>query len=134
MSNLKGVIYVSTLRKDITLDDVKTLAEVFSISNKRNDISGVLMCASGTVMQYIEGDTSDIDKLYSSILRDVRHYNIITLFEEKIEERLYEDWGLRFEKTEIEKLVRVKEKMDTKKNVLSIFNSFARVNLEHWKI
>ncbi len=57
-------------------------------------------------------------------MNDNRHYNIITLFEDEIDERIYEDWGLKFEKTDIEKLIEIQQKMNKKDNILAIFNSF----------
>ncbi len=127
----KGIIYVSTLRKNITLEDIQFLSKNFSTNNKKHDISGVLVCASGTVMQYIEGEKEKIDRLYLNILNDNRHYNIITLFEEEIETKFYEDWGLKFEKSDIAKLVDIKQQLSKKQNVLAIFNSFIRVNIQY---
>lgn len=125
----KGVIYVSTLQKNLELDDVKLMAINFSNINKVNNITGALLYSSGNIIQYIEGDSNKIDRLYSNIKKDIRHYNIITLFEEEIETKYFPDWGFKFYITSVDKLNYFKKQIDTnKRNIITLFRSFIEVN------
>ncbi|WP_199803339.1 BLUF domain-containing protein [Erythrobacter rubeus] len=63
-------------------------------NNRRNDITGALICRRDVYLQLIEGPARAIDALYSQILRDDRHCNIRMVHSETINERIFPEWEM----------------------------------------
>jgi hypothetical protein len=93
-SQLKRVVYVS---KKIDVSDT-TLKDIIASSKKNNpeeDVTGCLLSGSNSFLQLLEGPSDFIDRLYSKISTDNRHENVITLCDEKIDERLFLSWSMK---------------------------------------
>ena len=125
---LKGIVYVSTMI-NTSLSVIKDLSVKFEKTNNINGITGLLLFSSGIVMQYIEGEPSKIDTLFSNIKNDNRHYNIIKLLDEEIHSKIFKDWGMKFKNVELPQLKDLESRMSTdKRNILIILKSFIKVN------
>lgn len=118
---IKAIIYTSTMLKTISLDNMKHMSENFLIFNKKYNISGTLLFYKGTVLQYIEGETEALDRLYTNILKDPRHYNIITLFNEELGSKIFKDWGLQFHRVDMTNFI---ENAVPNKDIRILFRSF----------
>jgi hypothetical protein len=93
-SQLKRVVYVS--EKTDTSDT--TLRDIIASSQKNNPevgVTGCLLSGSNSFLQLLEGTADFIDTLYSKISKDNRHENVMTLCEEKIDERLFLSWSMK---------------------------------------
>lgn len=93
-SFIKQVIYVS---KPVGFDD-KALEGVLVQSkqnNKKNQITGALICRSDLYLQYLEGPPNKIDSLYSKIKIDARHTDVKLLEDAKSKRRLFANWEMR---------------------------------------
>ena len=93
-SQLKRVVYVS---KKTDVSDT-TLKDIIASSKKNNpeeDVTGCLLSGSNSFLQLLEGPSNFTDRLYSKISTDNRHENVITLCEEKIDERLFLSWSMK---------------------------------------
>ena len=64
-------------------------------NNPEDDITGCLLSGSNSFLQLLEGPADFIDTLYSKISTDNRHENVITLCDEKIDERLFLSWSMK---------------------------------------
>ena len=87
-SELKRVVYVS----EKTFVSATGLKDIIASSKKNNpeeDVTGCLLSGSNSFLQLLEGPSEFINTLYSKIIRDSRHKNVITLGDEKIDERLF---------------------------------------------
>ena len=93
-SELKRVVYVSekTGVSDTTLKDIIASSKK---NNREEDVTGCLLSGSNSFLQLLEGPAEFINILYSKIIRDNRHENVITLCDEKIEERLFLSWSMK---------------------------------------
>lgn len=123
---LAAIIYTSTMLPTITLEDMQKISDDFMSNNKIHNISGVLLFYRGVVLQYIEGERTVLDRLYLNILKDTRHYNIITLFDDVISSKLFKDWGLKFHRYDITKYIKTLECLED--DVYIIFKSFLLAN------
>jgi hypothetical protein len=119
---MKGIIYVSTT-ENRDANTMRNLCNEFSLDNRRHDVTGLLIFSSGTVIQYIEGEAKVIDQLYLNIQKDLRHYNVITIFEESIDTRIFNEWGMKFHHSQF---VDLKEHF--KSNQINILKSFVKSN------
>ena len=93
-SQLKRVVYVSekTDASDTTLNDIIASSQK---NNPEEGVTGCLLSGSNSFLQLLEGPTDFIDTLYSKISKDNRHENVMTLCEEKIDERLFLSWSMK---------------------------------------
>ena len=71
---------------------------IIASSKKNNpevDVTGCLLSGNNSFLQLLEGPAGYIDTLYLKISSDNRHENVITLRDEKIDERLFISWSMK---------------------------------------
>jgi hypothetical protein len=93
-SELKRVVYVS----EKTFVSATGLKDIIASSKKNNpeeDVTGCLLSGSNSFLQLLEGPAESINTLYLKISRDNRHKNVVTLCDEKIDERLFLSWSMK---------------------------------------
>ena len=94
-AELKQVIYVS----EKTDSSDSSLTKIFDISEKNNPekgISGCLLIGSNSYLQFLEGPSEAVEELYSKIKTDSRHTNVKKLHDQRIEEKLFSSWSMKF--------------------------------------
>ena len=89
------LIYTSTLVAD-TPDVMADILQTSRRANKSHNISGMLLCAKGGVLQVLEGEDAVVSKLYRSIELDKRHNNIFLLSKTEVVERQFASWAMGF--------------------------------------
>jgi hypothetical protein len=93
---LKRINYISSFVQDMSADELEELASQAAKKNAENDITGVLMAKGGVFFQIIEGPEENIDRLFTSILKDPRHKKIITLGIQIGDlKRLFPNWHMK---------------------------------------
>ena len=93
-SELKRVVYVSE-KTDVSDTTLKDIIASSKKNNPEEDVTGCLLSGSNSFLQLLEGPEDFIDRLYSKISTDNRHENVITLCDEKIDERLFLSWSMK---------------------------------------
>ncbi len=63
-------------------------------NNKRDNITGALVCRHDLYIQLIEGPASAIDALYSRITADDRHCDVRLALSDTVEDRMFPDWEM----------------------------------------
>ncbi|MDB0016432.1 BLUF domain-containing protein [Alphaproteobacteria bacterium] len=91
---LKRVVYVSE-KTDVSDTTLKDIIASSKKNNPEEDVTGCLLSGSNSFLQLLEGPEDFIDRLYSKISTDNRHENVITLCDEKIDERLFLSWSMK---------------------------------------
>jgi hypothetical protein len=74
-----------------------TTASILATAQTRNrefDISGVLCQGRGLYLQVLEGERSDVNRLYAQILLDRRHSDVEMLLFEEIAQRRFAHWSM----------------------------------------
>ncbi len=93
---LKRIHYISSFVKDMSVDEIKDLSSQAAKNNAEKDITGVLMAKGGVFFQIIEGPEENIDRLFTNILKDIRHEKIITLGIQIGDlKRLFPNWHMK---------------------------------------
>ena len=64
-------------------------------NNKRNQLTGALICRSDLYLQYLEGPTESINETFKRIENDDRHVEIKVLKEGMHADRLFPKWAMR---------------------------------------
>lgn len=62
--------------------------------NKRDGITGALVCRHDIFLQLLEGPADIVDAAYARIARDDRHVNINQLASGTVTERMFGDWDM----------------------------------------
>ena len=78
--------------------DEMTLAEILTSArhhNKRNGITGSLICRRDLFLQILEGEAEAVESTYARILRDGRHVDAHRMWFAEAPERLFADWDMR---------------------------------------
>ncbi len=73
------------------------LVELACARNKALNISGVLAYKNGRLIQLIEGESHDIQRLFGKIVNDTRHRNVRTLLDIENSQRAFLNWGMVLE-------------------------------------
>jgi adenylate cyclase len=93
---LKRLKYISRFAKPLSSADVDEIARVAAENNSGKDITGVLMASGGIFFQVIEGPAGAIDELWSSLIKDPRHSDILLLKSEEGDfQRLFPEWRMK---------------------------------------
>ncbi len=65
-------------------------------TNIKHEITGLLIYAQGTFIQYIEGPEKSIHQLYANIQSDPRHKFVVKLTDGMQPERSFPSWRMHF--------------------------------------
>ncbi|MBZ8131690.1 BLUF domain-containing protein [Afifella sp. IM 167] len=75
------------------------IAHILSSSqtnNARNGITGALLFNSGIFAQTLEGPLKAVERTFETIQRDPRHADVLVLFLERVNERVFPSWSMAF--------------------------------------
>ena len=89
------LVYTSTLiddGPDVMADILQTARHI----NKLRNITGMLLCASGGILQVLEGEDADVSQTYRSIKLDHRHRDVFLISKAEITERQFTTWDMGF--------------------------------------
>lgn len=99
------LLYVSSANRTVDEADLLEIMDQARKNNKKNDITGLLLFADGSIVQLLEGDKELVESTYESISRDPRHTGIIRLVSEYSESRDFADWSMGFQRIESKSLI-----------------------------
>ena len=84
---LYTIIYLSYPHRKISKDDLNAILHTSRDNNPKYDITGVLIYASSTFIQVLEGEKDTITTLYNKIKKDKRHQGAFIIFEGSLTSR-----------------------------------------------
>ncbi|MEX1136897.1 MAG: BLUF domain-containing protein [Balneolales bacterium] len=88
--------YVSKKKEFITDDDISKMASEAAVFNKKNNITGFLICSDVNFFQVLEGEEKAVLHLFNEkIYKDKRHFSIIKLQQDPILKRDYSKWSMK---------------------------------------
>ncbi|MFZ6712104.1 BLUF domain-containing protein [Undibacterium sp. TC9W] len=91
---LVRLLYASRVIDEKMCDIVQSIVSQSRQHNPQHGITGVLCHSDQVFMQVLEGGREAVNTLYSHILRDARHTDVILLDYEEILERRYAGWTM----------------------------------------
>ncbi len=101
---LTHIIYASTAVMEFTASDLKTILQVARRNNSLKSVTGMLLYASGSFFQVLEGDEATLMALFTHISSDSRHRNVTKIIQEPIAQRAFGDWTMGFAEIESSEL------------------------------
>ena len=94
--DLVELSYLSEAISDMSFLGLMRLLESARAFNQKNGVTGILLYDNQQFAQVIEGERTNIMKVWKRIQEDKRHHRIGLLEIKEISERSYPDWLLRF--------------------------------------
>lgn len=93
---LVRLTYASRAAQAIDEPLIKGICEIASSRNASQGITGVLVTQQGqdVFLQVLEGSRTEVNALYASIARDLRHRDVTLLAYEEIEQRHFANWRM----------------------------------------
>jgi hypothetical protein len=91
---LVRLLYVSRAVDKDSSKAIESILEVSRSHNMGNGITGVLCYGGGVFLQAIEGGRGAVNALYSHIVTDQRHTDVVLLHYEEISERRFGGWTM----------------------------------------
>jgi len=91
---LVRLLYISQSVGPVTSTVTTSILEKSHKNNQKSNITGILCQGSGLWMQALEGERTQINKLYSQIMSDRRHQNLEILSMEEITHRRFGQWSM----------------------------------------
>lgn len=94
--SLESLVYVSTAADNFQAQHIQNLLEECKVNNKESSITGLLCFNHLYFLQYIEGESQEVEATFHKISKDLRHKNIKIISREVIEERQFEEWEMGY--------------------------------------
>lgn len=98
------ILYISNAEQYFSDDELSSLLDLARERNKERNITGALLFVNQLFVQILEGEQKEIDRLVRKIEKDERHSGLRILINQKIDDRLFDDWSMAFHKTNPEEL------------------------------
>lgn len=90
-------MYVSTLADELTSDALDALLRSSRAKNEQTGITGLLVVQGRRVMQMLEGEQSAVRRLYAVIADDLRHRDVVTVWDSNAAGRRFPNWSMAFD-------------------------------------
>ncbi|MBF0587926.1 MAG: BLUF domain-containing protein [Magnetococcales bacterium] len=100
-------IYTSIFQEGLKPDALEAILEKSRENNEKQQITGMLIYASGLFLQLIEGEEQAVEALLTNIKEDQRHYGYAPLVKEPISQRSFSDWSMGFAEEKPEALGKI---------------------------
>ncbi len=91
---LVRLLYVSRAVQNNNADAIEAILQASRTHNLHNGITGILCYGGGIFLQAIEGGRGAVNALYSHIIEDPRHTDVVLLHYEEISERRFGGWTM----------------------------------------
>lgn len=91
---LRRIIYTSKASEPLSKRGLLDMHHESRVFNSIDNISGVLMQREGTFIQVIEGDSENVDDLFTRIQNDSRHKEIKLIQDSSAASRLFSNWAM----------------------------------------
>lgn len=96
MQELTAVVYKSHSVHNMSSRELDELLMRARAVNEKLQVSGALLYDQGRFLQYIEGPTENVERVYSRIRRSHQHERLVELSYKPIEARQFAQWHMGF--------------------------------------
>jgi hypothetical protein len=111
-ANLAHIIYASTATTKFAPTDMEAMLLKLRHRNAEQAVTGMLLYASGSFFQVLEGEEATLAKLFARITADPRHRNVTVIIHEPITHRVFGDWTMGYSQIDAIELQSSKELRD----------------------
>ncbi len=90
------MIYASSATIRLSQRDLLALLKLSRAKNEACGLTGMLLYRDGTYLQFLEGQRSDVDRLFTRLQVDRRHSDVRLLREGVLPKRLFPEWSMAY--------------------------------------
>ncbi len=90
------LIYTCALAQNTSSQDLEEIALTSRARNLAQNITGILLCKDGSVLQVLEGDKDIVMALFDKIAQDRRATNPLILTQRTSAEREFPNWSMGY--------------------------------------
>ena len=95
------LVYTSNANLGLTETELQGQLAHWRSTNASLNITGLLLFSTeGNIMQVLEGEALEVQRLYAVIAADVRHRNVVKLADGPVPDRAFADWSMQFRSVE----------------------------------
>jgi len=105
--SLYCLVYTSISNQKMSDDNLKELLRKSRLKNETLNITGMLLYLDPFFIQILEGEEAIVNESFNTIRQDSRHQKVKIIFKKPIEERIFPDWTMGFNKISDEKVEEV---------------------------
>ncbi|WP_181566735.1 BLUF domain-containing protein [Aequorivita sp. CIP111184] len=102
------ICYLSKQTEALKNSELEELFKYILAINPTLNITGALLYNNNFFLQVLEGNKETVNELFATIRKDKRHKNILIILDQKIENRIFENYEANFSimktKADIERL------------------------------
>lgn len=95
---LVQLVYASVTVRPFSKQQLVKLLELCRSRNAERDVTGVLLLADDTFFQVLEGEEDTVMALFERISKDPRHSRILMITRIAVEERVFGEWSMGFQR------------------------------------
>lgn len=96
MDTLSHLIYCSAAAYEFSDADLAALLLKSRTNNATLGITGMLLYTERSFFQILEGERQKVEQLYKYIKTDHRHSKVVTIIQEPITRRAFDDWTMGY--------------------------------------
>lgn len=98
---VQAIIYVSSPTVQLTDEQIRDISIDAMERNNQQNITGFLCYHHKTFIQYIEGESGQLNRLFEHIKQDQRHKVDIYLTQSELDERRFPNWQMKLIESEL---------------------------------
>jgi hypothetical protein len=102
--SLHCLVYTSVANKKMSDEDLKKLLVKIRAKNSLVNITGMLLYLDPFFLQVLEGEANMLDELFNIIKQDSRHHKVSLIYKKPLEERVFSNWTMGFNRVNAESL------------------------------
>ena len=88
------LLYISRAVGAITTTMTGSILASARLHNRVAGITGVLCQGQGLFIQILEGERSTVNRLYATLIKDIRHQDVELVAIEEIQTRRFPEWSM----------------------------------------
>lgn len=92
----RTICYISKHTPSLDHSGQEDLFSFILEHNPPKNITGILLSNNNIFLQVLEGNETVLEDLFVSIKQDKRHFRILTVLDQPIEKRIFEDYSAGF--------------------------------------
>ncbi|MDQ6649786.1 MAG: BLUF domain-containing protein [Actinomycetota bacterium] len=93
---MRRLVYASRAVAPFSVEDLLELLQSARTRNEAGGVTGMLVYASGSFLQLIEGDDAPVEVIWDRIRMDPRHTALRVLGDAPARSRLFGEWSMGF--------------------------------------
>jgi hypothetical protein len=95
---MQRLIYISSAQLNLSDQDLDDILKESVAFNSKYWITGILLFNGINFLQLLEGTTGLVENLYARIVKDPRHFSVVTVLKEPSDARIFPNWSMRLKR------------------------------------